>query len=201
MNQYILILIPINPSHWSLKLCQNVNGRQNHQLLSTQNLYLTYLNILGKGKDPSWWLWLFYRDDKLWCHLLQEEPLYNDLSDSSRTQEAYPQKSIQKEKKILFSSLERKQRKDKNPSHLPYITRERATQYLLGTHNKSLTLIMLLYVLSDLTLFYFSFKLYNRGNLSHCNFSEHAGFEYQNWKWNSNWLSTLFSLMPPTIVT
>ena len=56
-NQYILILIPINPSHWSLKLCQNVNGRQNHQLLSTQNLYLTYLNYFrqykGKVKNSS----------------------------------------------------------------------------------------------------------------------------------------------------
>lgn len=51
INQCILILIPINPSYQSLKLCQNVNGRQNHQLLSTQNLYITGSNnFRQKGK-------------------------------------------------------------------------------------------------------------------------------------------------------
>lgn len=106
------------------------------------------------------------------------EPLYNDLSDSSRTQEAYPQKSIQKEKKILFFKLREKTEERQESLTFALYTSggERATQYLLDTHNKSLTLIMLLYVLSDLILFYFSFKLYNRGNLSHCNFSEPCRF-------------------------
>ena len=36
------------------------------------------------------------------------EPLYNDLSDSSGSQEAYSQKSVQKEKKILFFKLREK---------------------------------------------------------------------------------------------
>lgn len=106
------------------------------------------------------------------------EPLYNDLSDSSRTQEAYPQKSIQKEKQILFFKLREKTEERQESLAFALYTSggKRATQYLLGTHNKSLTLIMLLYVLSDLILFYFSFKLYNRGNLSHCNFSEPCRF-------------------------
>lgn len=106
------------------------------------------------------------------------EPLYNDLSDSSRTQEAYPQKSIQKEKKILFFKLREKTEERQESLTFALYTSggKRATQYLLGTHNKSLTLIMLLYVLSDLILFYFSFKLYNRGNLSYCNFSEPCRF-------------------------
>ena len=122
INQYILILIPINPSHWSLKLCQNVNGRQNHQLLSTQNLYLTYLNYFRqKGKDPSWWLWLLYRDDKLWCHLLQES-LCTMISVIPVGHKRPILKKVYKRKnRSYFSSLERKQRKDKNPSHLPYI--------------------------------------------------------------------------------
>lgn len=106
------------------------------------------------------------------------EPLYNDLSDSSGSQEAYSQKSVQKEKKILFFKLREKTEERQESLTFALYTSggKRATQYLLGTHNKSLTLIMLPYVLSDLIWFYFSFKFYNRGNFSHCNFSEPRRF-------------------------
>ena len=137
--------------------------------------------ILGKReKNPSWWLWLFYRDDKLWCHLLQESLCTMISVIPVGHKRPILKKVYKRKKRSYFLNLERKQRKDKNPSHLHYILQggkgKRATQYLLGTHNKSLTLIMLPYVLSDLISFYFSFKFYNRGNCSHCNFSEPCRF-------------------------
>ena len=109
---------PYNPSHQSLKLCPNVNGRQNHQLLSTQNVYLTSQNYFRqKGKNPSWWLWLFYRDDKLWCHLLQESFCTTISVITMGHKRSILQKVSKRENKILFFKLI----EDRGKTRIPHI--------------------------------------------------------------------------------
>lgn len=67
----------------------------------------------------------------------------------------------------------------------------------MGACYRSLTLITLPYVLSDSS--HFALPSNPVIQVIHLTviFQNHAGFERQSWKWNSKWLSTLFSLMPP----